>query len=60
MIFQSLKNIKIKNESKYFYLLGDKAYKIKDSFKLNNKTVKIIIINIDCLVILLFIYNNLI
>lgn len=42
MISQSLKNIKIKNESKYFYLLGDKAYKTKDNYKLNNKNIKII------------------
>lgn len=42
MFSQSLKNIKIKNESKYFYLLGDKAYKTKDNYKLNNKNIKII------------------
>lgn len=42
MISQSLKNIKIKNESKYFYLLGDKAYKTKDNYELNNKNIKII------------------
>ena len=40
IIEKSLKNIKIKNESKYFYLLGDKAYKTKDNYKLNNKNVK--------------------
>ncbi len=42
MIEKSLKNIKIKNESKYFYLLGDKAYKTKNNNKLNNKNIKII------------------
>ena len=31
IIEKSLKNIKIKNESKYFYLFGDKAYKTKDN-----------------------------
>jgi len=40
IIEKSLKNIK--NETKYFYLLGDKAYKTKDNYKLNNKNVKII------------------
>ena len=38
IIEKSLKNIK--NETKYFYLLGDKAYKTKDNYKLNNKNVK--------------------
>jgi hypothetical protein len=42
MIFQLLKNIKIKNESKYFYLLGDWAYRTEDNYKLNDKNVKII------------------
>jgi hypothetical protein len=42
MIKSSLKNIKIKNKSKCFYLLGDKAYKTKDNYKLNDKPVKII------------------
>ena len=42
MIEKSLKKIKIKNNSNYFYLLGDKAYKTKKIFKLNNKIVKII------------------
>lgn len=42
MIKKSLKNIKIKNKSKCFYLLGDKAYKTKANYKLNNKIVKII------------------
>lgn len=42
MIEKSLKNIKIKNESKCFYLLGDKAYKTKNIYKLNNKTVKML------------------
>ncbi len=32
----------IKNKSKYFILLGDKAYKTKDKFKLLNKPIKII------------------
>lgn len=42
MIEKSLLNIKVKNESKYFYLLGDKAYKTKNKFKLNGKNVKVI------------------
>ena len=42
MIFQSLKNIKIKNESKCFYLLSNKVYKTKNNYKLNNIHVKII------------------
>lgn len=42
MIDKSLKNIKIKNKSKYFYLLGDKAYKTKNKYKLNNKNILII------------------
>lgn len=42
IIEKSLNNIKIKNKSKYFNLLGDKAYKTKDNYKLNNKNVKII------------------
>lgn len=32
----------INNKSKYFILLGDKAYKTKDKFKLLNKPIKII------------------
>ncbi len=42
MINKSLDNVNINNESKYFNLLGDKAYKTKENYKLNNKTVKII------------------
>lgn len=43
MIKRSLDEIKyINNKSKYFVLLGDKAYKCKDKIKLNNKIVKII------------------
>jgi hypothetical protein len=42
MIKKSLENVKINNDSNYFYLLGDKGYKTKEIFKLNNKIVKII------------------
>jgi len=43
MITKSLNEIKhIDNKSKYFVLLGDKAYKCKDQIKINNKIVKII------------------
>jgi len=42
MIKKSLSKIKINNNSNYFYLLGDKGYKTKKTFKLNNKIVKII------------------
>lgn len=42
MIKKSLEKVKINNNSNYFYLLGDKAYKTKETFKLNNKIVKII------------------
>ena len=43
MINSSLNEIKnINNNSKYFTLIGDKAYKTKDLLKLNNKVVKII------------------
>ena len=43
MINRSLNEIKnINNNSKYFTLIGDKAYKTKDLLKLNNKVVKII------------------
>ena len=43
MIDSNLTNInKINNESKCFYLLGDKAYKTQDKFKLNNKIVKLV------------------
>jgi len=39
MIKKSLEKVKINNNSNYFYLLGDKAYKNKETFKLNNKIV---------------------
>ena len=42
MINKSLKKVAIQNKSKYFFLLGDKAYKTKDTIKLNDKNVKII------------------
>lgn len=43
MINGNLNNmIKVSNKSKYFYLLGDKAYKTQEKFKLNSKIVKII------------------
>jgi hypothetical protein len=42
MINKSLKKVIIQNKSKYFFLLGDKAYKTKDIIKLNGKKVKII------------------
>lgn len=42
MIKKSLEKIKINNESNYFYLLGDKAYKTKEIIKLDNKIIKII------------------
>lgn len=43
MINDSLTNIKnIKNNSKYFILLADKAYMSKNKYKLTNKFVKII------------------
>lgn len=42
MINKSLKKVIINNKSKYFYLLGDKAYITKENIKLNNKNVKII------------------
>ena len=42
MIKKSLEKVKINNNSNYFYLIGDKAYKTKETFKLNNKIVKII------------------
>ena len=43
MINKNLSNInKVNNESNYFHLLADKAYKTQDEFKLNNKIVKII------------------
>ncbi len=42
MISKSLEEVKIQNNSKYFHLLGDKAYKTQECIKLNNKKVKII------------------
>ena len=43
MINKNLNEInKVNNESKYFHLLGDKAYKTQDEFKLNNKIIKIV------------------
>ena len=42
MINKSLEKINVKNKSKYFCLLGDKAYKTKENFKINNKKVIII------------------
>jgi len=33
MIKKSLSKIKINNNSNYFYLLGDKGYKTKETFK---------------------------
>lgn len=42
MINKSMDKITINNESKYFNLLGDKAYKTKENFKLNKKNIKII------------------
>ncbi len=42
-INNSINNINnIKNKSKYFVLLGDKAYKTKNKYKLLNKPIKII------------------
>jgi len=42
MVYQSLKKVNINNKSKYFNLLGDKAYKTKEIFKFNNKNIKIL------------------
>ena len=43
MIKKSIEEIKnIKNKSKYYNLIGDKAYKTKDKYYLNNKIIKII------------------
>ena len=43
MINKNLININnVNNESKYFYLLGDKAYKTQEKLKLDNKIVKIV------------------
>lgn len=41
MINKNLSNInKVNNESNYFNLLADNAYKTQDEFKLDNKIVK--------------------
>ena len=42
MINKSLNKVIVKNESKYFNLLGDKAYKTKENHKLNKKNIKVI------------------
>lgn len=42
MINKTLEKADVKNNSKYFNLLGDKAYKTKEKIKLNNKNIKII------------------
>jgi len=42
MIKKSLNKIIINNNSNYFHLLGDKAYKTKEIIKLNGKIIKII------------------
>ena len=42
MISKSLDKVIVNNKSKYFNLLGDKAYKTKDNYKLNEKNIKII------------------
>lgn len=42
MINESLNKVIINNESKYFNLLGDKAYKTKENLKLNKKNIKVI------------------
>ena len=42
MINKSLNKVTVKNESKYFNLLGDKAYKTKENHKLNKKNIKVI------------------
>lgn len=43
MIKKNITDIKnINNNSKYYYLLADKAYKTKDKYKLQNKKIKII------------------
>lgn len=39
MIKSNLTN-KVSDNSKYFYLLGDKAYKTQEELKLNDKIVK--------------------
>ena len=41
MINKSIQGIKnIKNESKYYNLIADKAYKTKDEYNLNKKKLK--------------------
>jgi hypothetical protein len=42
MINKSLHKVNVKNKLKYFNLLGDKAYKKEERYKLNNNIVKII------------------
>ena len=42
MINKSLNKITVTNKSKYFNLLGDKAYKTKENHKLNKKNIKVI------------------
>jgi transposase len=42
MINKSLDKVFVNNKSKYFNLLGDKAYKTKKEYKLNKKNIKII------------------
>lgn len=43
MINDGLTKIKIiKNDSKYYHLLGDKAYKTSENFNISNKLIKII------------------
>ena len=42
MINKSLNKIRVTNKSKYFNLLGDKAYKTKENHKLNKKNIKVI------------------
>jgi hypothetical protein len=39
MIEKTLSNIDVNNDSKYYYLIGDKAYKNKYNLRLNNKNV---------------------
>ena len=42
MIGKGIKEIKnINNNSKYYNLIADKAYKTKDEYKLNDKIIKI-------------------
>ena len=42
IINKSLSKVVANNNSKYFNLLGYKAYKTKDNYKLNKKNIKII------------------